>query len=137
MKTRTFVAAGLATVALAGCYYPYGYYPAGGYYAATPVAPAATDPNYPAPAYNTAPAYVAPAYPAYYPAYPAPAYYPAYGGWWGPSVSLGFRFGGGGYWGDTADAGAAGTAIVERGERELPARLARARAIAAAPPCVA
>ncbi len=40
-----------------------------------------------------------PAYPAYYPAYPAPAYYPAYGGWWGPSVSLGFRFGGGGYWG--------------------------------------
>jgi hypothetical protein len=44
------------------------------------------------------PVYVAPAYPAYYPpAYPAyPAYY-GYPGWYGPSVSIGFGFGG--YWG--------------------------------------
>ena len=46
------------------------------------------------------PVYVAPAYPAYYapPVYPAyPAYYGGYPGWYGPSVSIGFGFGG--YWG--------------------------------------
>ncbi|MFM0737225.1 hypothetical protein PQQ51_08275 [Paraburkholderia xenovorans] len=42
-----------------------------------------------------APVYVAPAYPAYYPP-PYPAYY-GYPGWYGPSVSIGFGFGG--YWG--------------------------------------
>ena len=67
----------------------------------------------PLPAYTVAavpppPGYVAPAYPAYpayYPPYPAyPAYY-GYPGWYGPSVSIGFAFGGyccgghGGYWG--------------------------------------
>ncbi|CAE6751084.1 hypothetical protein R69927_02169 [Paraburkholderia domus] len=50
---------------------------------------AAVPPVYAAPAY--------PAYPAYYPPYPAyPAYY-GYPGWYGPSVSIGFGFGG--YWG--------------------------------------
>lgn len=64
----------------------------------------------PLPAYPVAavppppPVYVAPAYPAYYPPYPAyPAYY-GYPGYYGPSVSVGFAFGGywgghGGYWG--------------------------------------
>ncbi|MFM0212990.1 hypothetical protein PQQ96_36970 [Paraburkholderia sediminicola] len=65
----------------------------------------------PLPAYTVAaappppPVYVAPAYPAYYAPYPAyPAYY-GYPGWYGPSVSIGFGFGGywggghGGYWG--------------------------------------
>lgn len=65
---RTLVAAALACTALAGCYYPYGYY------AAAPVQPA--------------PVYVDPA-PVYY--YPAPAW----GGYWGPSLSLNFGFGGG------------------------------------------
>ncbi|WP_345811000.1 hypothetical protein AAGS40_09370 [Paraburkholderia sp. PREW-6R] len=57
----------------------------------------------PPPAYAVAapPVYVAPVYPAYYPAYPA---YYGYPGWYGPSVSIGFGFGGywgghGGYWG--------------------------------------
>ncbi|MFM0041274.1 hypothetical protein PQR05_28265 [Paraburkholderia sediminicola] len=45
------------------------------------------------------PVYVAPPYPAY-PAYYPPPVYPAYygyPGWYGPSVSIGFGFGG--YWG--------------------------------------
>lgn len=78
MKPALAVAA-LACAALSGCYYPYGYYAA---------APA------PEPV-QTAPVYVAPA-PAYY--YPAPAYAPAWGGWWGPSLSLNFGFGGRGGW---------------------------------------
>jgi hypothetical protein len=85
---RTFTAAALASLALAGCYYPYGYYPTG-YYAAAPVQ---TEQPY---VYGGYPVY--PAYPAYY---PAPAYAPAWG-WWGPSVSLNFGYRGGyrrGYW---------------------------------------
>ncbi|MBN3792403.1 hypothetical protein [Burkholderia sp. Ac-20353] len=81
---RTLVAAAVACAMLAGCYYPYGYYPSD-YYAAAPVQPA--------------PVYVAPAPAYYYPAYPAPGYYaPAWGGWWGPSLSLNFGFGGRGGW---------------------------------------
>lgn len=54
----------------------------------------------PPPTYTVAavppPVYVAPAYPAYYPPPVYPAYY-GYPGWYGPSVSIGFGFGG--YWG--------------------------------------
>ncbi|WP_144145986.1 hypothetical protein [Paraburkholderia sp. BCC1884] len=42
------------------------------------------------------PVYAAPVYPAYYPPPLYPAYY-GYPGWYGPSVSIGFGFGG--YWG--------------------------------------
>ncbi|MEZ0605281.1 hypothetical protein ACAX43_24415 [Paraburkholderia sp. IW21] len=111
---------------LSGCYYPYGYYPGYyPYYATVPAAGAqrevpvgtAGDPasqqqqqaqaaqqaqansqTLP-PAYVVAqppPVYVAPAYPAYYPPPVYPAYY-GYPGWYGPSVSIGFGFGG--YWG--------------------------------------
>ncbi|NYH13010.1 hypothetical protein [Paraburkholderia bryophila] len=55
------------------------------------------------------PVYVAPAYPAYYPppVYPAyPAYYGGYPGWYGPSVSIGFGFGG--YWGGRGGWGGGG-----------------------------
>ena len=99
---------------LSGCYYPYGYYPAGyyPYYAtvpagatqqAVPVGPADSSASQqqaqgaqagPPPTYAVAapPVYVAPAYPAYYPPV-YPAYY-GYPGWYGPSVSIGFGFGG-------------------------------------------
>jgi hypothetical protein len=68
-----------------------------GYGAAPPQGAQAQAPG-PAGVYAPPPVAVAP---AYYPAYPAyPAYYPAYygygwPGWWGPSVSFRFGFGGG------------------------------------------
>lgn len=104
-------------------YYPNGYYPyyatvpAAGTQQAVPVGPAdqygAQDPQQaqaqaqaqaqvapqgPPPTYAVAapPVYVAPPYPAYYPPPVYPAYY-GYPGWYGPSVSIGFGFGG--YWG--------------------------------------
>ncbi len=115
----------LCTLTLSGCYYPYGYYPAGyypPYYATVPAtatqqqvpvgqvdssadqqqqqqqAQAQAAQQSPPPAYAVAPppVYVAPAYPVYYPPPVYPAYY-GYPGWYAPSVSIGFGFGG--YWG--------------------------------------
>jgi hypothetical protein len=118
--SQTGVALGgaVCVLSLSGCYYPYGYYPAGyyPYYATVPATatqqeiPAGqadsstaqqqqpeTGQQSPPPTYAVAapPVYVAPAYPAYYPPV-YPAYY-GYPGWYGPSVSIGFGFGG--YWG--------------------------------------
>jgi hypothetical protein len=114
---------------LSGCYYPYGYYPAGyyPYYGAVPAAgtqqavPMGQDDSYatqqqaqgvqqsPPPTYAVAapPVYVAPApaYPVYYPPPVYPAYY-GYPGWYGPSVSIGFGFGG--YWGGHGGGGGHG-----------------------------
>ncbi|ASV98736.1 hypothetical protein [Paraburkholderia aromaticivorans] len=112
----------VCALTLSGCYYPYGYYPAGyyPYYGTVPASatqqavPLNQDGSYAAPQQQQAqvpadqqaspptyavaapPVYVAPAYPVYYPPPVYPAYY-GYPGWYGPSVSIGFGFGG--YWG--------------------------------------
>jgi predicted small lipoprotein YifL len=108
----------LALFALSGCYYigpvyyPYGYYPAVPT-TATQHGVAAQDYGYPngADAQNIPPqspgglayVYPAPVYvtPAYYPAYYPPYPWYVWPGWWGPSVSFGFGYWGGGHshWG--------------------------------------
>ncbi|NPT54975.1 hypothetical protein [Paraburkholderia elongata] len=124
--TGLALAGAVCVLTLSGCYYPYGYYPGGyyPYYATVPAGATQQDMQvgppdsqaaqqaqqqssaqraqntqpYP-PTYAVAappPVYVAPAYPVYYPPPVYPAYY-GYPGWYGPSVSIGFGFGG--YWG--------------------------------------
>ncbi|CAE6710700.1 hypothetical protein [Paraburkholderia haematera] len=117
-RTGLALTSAVCVLTLSGCYYPYGYYPGGyyPYYATVPAGATQQDvqvgppdsqaaqraqntQQYPPPAYAVAaapPVYVAPAYPAYYPPPVYPAYY-GYPGWYGPSVSIGFGFGG--YWG--------------------------------------
>ncbi len=120
-RTGMALAGAVGVLTLSGCYYPYGYYPAGyypagysPYYATVPanatqqaVPVGQGDPSaapqqqqaqaaqqIPPATYAVAapPVYAAPVYPAYYPP-PYPAYY-GYPGWYGPSVSIGFGFGG-------------------------------------------
>ncbi|WP_434106699.1 hypothetical protein [Paraburkholderia caffeinilytica] len=126
-QTGIAFAGAVCVLTLSGCYYPYGYYPGAYPYYAYGTVPAtdvqrevpvgtADDPatsqqqqaqasqqaranaQTQPPTYAVAqpPVYVAPAYPVYYPPPVYPAYY-GYPGWYGPSVSIGFGFGG--YWG--------------------------------------
>ncbi|MFM0344534.1 hypothetical protein [Paraburkholderia sp. RL17-347-BIC-D] len=122
-QTGIALGGAVCVLTLSGCYYPYGYYPGGAYpyYATVPAAgtqqavpvgqddssgaqqlqqqqqqqQAQTGQQGPPPTYAVAapPVYVAPPYPAYYPPPVYPAYY-GYPGWYGPSVSIGFGFGG-------------------------------------------
>lgn len=122
-RTGVALCSAVCVLTLSGCYYPYGYYPGGyyPYYATVPAGAAQQEvqvgqagsqgtqqqqqalaaqqnppPTYAVAAVPPPPVYVAPAYPAYYPPPVYPAYY-GYPGWYGPSVSIGFGFGG--YWG--------------------------------------
>ncbi|WP_168794606.1 hypothetical protein [Paraburkholderia aromaticivorans] len=122
-QTGMALGGAVCMLALSGCYYPYGYYPGGynPYYATVPAGstqqavPVGQDnltaaqqqqlqqqqqqqaqagQQIPPPTYAVAaPPVYAPAYPVYYPPPVYPAYY-GYPGWYGPSVAIGFGFGG-------------------------------------------